>query len=91
MVNSFKNTHFTQVRVQAFFILVGGWLLQTSWCQNPVFPAAAQEGMVAMFLETSKEKNIILCSTTFYLYTNESVICLKDRALRMGYLVYFRL
>ena len=44
---------------------VGGWLLQTSWCQNPVFPAVAQEGMVAMFLETSKEINIILGSTTF--------------------------
>lgn len=63
---------------------MGGWLLQTSWCQNPVFPAAAQEGMVAMFLETFKEKNIILCSTTFYLYTNESVIHLKRQSLESG-------
>ena len=90
----FQNTHFIQVRIQASFILRGGvcvQLLQTSWSQNPVFPAVAQEGMVTVFLETSKETNIILCSTTFYVYANESVIHLKVRALRMGYLVYFRL
>ena len=33
--------HLTQVRIQAAFILKGergcGWLLQTSWGQNPLF------------------------------------------------------
>ena len=50
--------------------------------------AAVHIGQVTMFLQTSNKTNVILCSATFYLYVNG---LLKMRALRIGYLVYFRL
>ena len=50
--------------------------------------ATVQVGQVTMFLKTSNKTDVILCFAIFYLYMNG---LLKISALRMGYLVYFRL
>ena len=63
------------------------WLLQTSWRRKILCPLRSGRGVPV----TSNKENVVLCSTTFICIWMKSVMPLKARALRMGYLAYFRL
>ena len=64
-----------------------GWLLQTSWCWNPLFLQLSIWARSSCSYKPPT-KHVILCSATFYFCING---LFKIRALRIGYPAYFRL
>ena len=67
------------------------WLLQTSWCRNPLFQHLSSRSGQDVPINLQKNKCYSPFCNFLSLYEWENVIPLKIRALRMGYLVYFRL
>ena len=74
--------HLTRVRIQASFILKGrecGWLLQTSWCWNPLFLQLSQRSCKP--LTRHRLFSVMQCSS---LYELEGVITLKIKTGRQS-------
>ena len=68
-----------------------GWLLQTSWCRNPLFYCCPRRSGHDAPINLHQEKCCSLFSNFLSLYELKSVIPLKVRVLRMGCPVCFRL
>ena len=67
-----------------------GWLLQTSWCRNPLFFQLPHRSRSRCSCELSARQ--MLCPVLqLFIYEGKSVMLLKTRGLRMGCPVYFRL
>ena len=67
-----------------------GLLLQTSWCQNPLFLQLPSRSGQDVPVNLQDKRCSLFCNF-LSLYEWKSVVPLKVRALRMGYPVYFRL
>ena len=84
----------TWVRIQASFILKGegcGWLLQTSWCQNPLFLHLSMQVRSWCSCKPPTRQTLFSVQQLFISIWMEKCYTFKGQSLENGFPIYFRL